>query len=122
MRTLITIVLFQLSVAQLSAQTITTIAGTGKPENNGNEGAATSINIGDPFGVEFASDGSLYICEVRNHRVWRMSPKGELTAVAGNGTKGYSGNSGAAIQAHLNEPYEVRIDPAGNILYVEMQN
>src|SRR5256885_1456412 len=59
-----------------SAQTITTIAGTGKAENNGNEGAATSINIGDPFGVEFASDGSLYICEVRNHRVWRMSPKG----------------------------------------------
>src|SRR5262245_25460925 len=109
-------------ISSLSAQTIETIAGTGMPENNGKEGAATLINIGDPFGVEFASDGSLYICEVRNHRVWRMHGKGQLTCVAGNGTKGYAGDGGPATAAQLNEPYEVRFDTSGNMLFVEMQN
>src|SRR5581483_5396103 len=122
MRSLIAAGLIFLSFCEVSAQTITTIAGTGKPENNGSEGLATTVNIGDPFGVEFASDGSLYICEVRNHRLWRMHSKGELTLVAGNATKGYSGDGGPATRAQLNEPYEVRLDSAGNILFVEMQN
>jgi hypothetical protein len=121
MRFLTTTLLFLLPVVA-SAQTIQTIAGTGKPENNGAQSSATSTNIGDPFGVEFAADGSLYICEVRNHRLWKMSGKGELTLVAGNGTKGYSGDGGSATKAQLNEPYEVRFDSAGNILFVEMQN
>jgi hypothetical protein len=122
MRMLISITLLVFSAQYVSAQTITTIAGTGRPENNASDGLSTAVNIGDPFGVEFASDGSLYICEVRNHRLWRMHGKGELTVIAGNGTKGYSGDGGPATKAQLNEPYEVRIDSAGNILFVEMQN
>jgi len=105
------------------AATIDTIAGTGKPENNGDRGPALKINVGDPFGVEIGPDGALYICEVRNHRVWRLDLKsGELTTVAGNGTKGYAGDGGPAVKAQLNEPYEVRFDRAGNLLFVEMQN
>jgi len=121
MRFFTTILLLLLPVVA-SAQTIQTIAGTGKPEDSGAKGSATSTNIGDPFGVELASDGSLYICEVRNHRLWKMNAKGDISLVAGNGTKGYSGDGGSATQAQLNEPYEVRFDSAGNILFVEMQN
>jgi streptogramin lyase len=109
--------------SSLLAQSIETIAGTGKPENNGDRGPATQINLGDPFGVEIGPDGALYICEVRNHRVRRLDLKSnELTTVAGNGTKGYSGDGGPATAAQLNEPYEVRFDRAGNMLFVEMQN
>jgi streptogramin lyase len=105
------------------AATIETVAGTGKPENNGSQGQALQTNVGDPFGVEIGPDGALYICEVRNHRVLRLDLKsGELTTVAGNGTKGYSGDGGPATKAQLNEPYEVRFDRAGNMLFVEMQN
>lgn len=107
----------------LSAQTMATIAGTGKPEDSGDSGTALTKNIGDPFGVEIGPDGALYICEVRNHRVWRLDLKShELKVVAGNGTKGYSGDGGPATKAQLNEPYEVRFDKAGNMLFVEMQN
>ncbi len=117
------LLLLALLTSPLAAQTIDTIAGTGKPENNGDRGLGRSINIGDPFGVEIGPDGALYICEVRNHRVWRLDLKsGEVKVVAGNGTKGYSGDGGPATQAQLNEPYEVRFDRAGNMLFVEMQN
>src|SRR5262249_2661969 len=111
------------SIPLLSAPTIETIAGTGKPENSGERGAALLINIGDPFGVEIGPDGALYICEVRNHRVWRLDLTSHLlTVVAGNGAKGYAGDGGPATKAQLNEPYEVRFDSAGNMLFVEMQN
>jgi len=109
-------------LSPLFAQTITTIAGTGKPENNGIQADPRATNIGDTFGVELHLNG-VYICEVRNHRVWLRHYKDhELEVVAGNGTKGYSGDGGQATKAQLNEPYEVRIDSAGNILFVEMQN
>lgn len=112
-----------LLMSPVSAATIDTIAGTGKPEDNGGKGPALNTNVGDPFGVEIGPDGALYICEVRNHRVLRLDLKGgELTTVAGNGTKGYSGDGGPATKAQLNEPYEVRFDKAGNLLFVEMQN
>jgi len=105
------------------AQTIETIAGTGKPENNGSDGAALKTNIGEPFGVEIGPDGGLYICEVRNHRVWRLDLKsGQAKVVAGSGKAGYAGDGGKAMEALLNEPYEVRFDKAGNMLFVEMKN
>lgn len=103
--------------------TITTVAGAGSPENNGGAGDATKINIGDPFGVEFGPDGALYICEVRQHRVRRWDPQTrKITTVAGSGEQGYSGDGGPATKARLNEPYEVRFDHHGNMLFVEMQN
>ena len=102
---------------------ITTIAGTGQPANHGNAGKGTEVNIGDPFGVEIGPDGALYICEVRNHRVWRLDlTSGDTKVVAGTGKLGYSGDGGPATEALLNEPYEVRFDRAGNMLFVEMKN
>jgi len=99
------------------------VAGTGAPDNNGDAGPARSVNIGDPFGVAVGPDGALYITEVRNHRVRRLDVKsGELTTVAGSGEKGYSGDGGPAVDARMNEPYEVRFDGEGNMLIVEMQN
>jgi hypothetical protein len=105
-----------------SGQTITTIAGTGESTNNGDRGRALKINIGDPFGVEYSSAGELHICEVRNHRVWLLDGQGDVHVIAGSGKKGYSGDGGPATAAELNEPYEVRFDSAGNVLFVEMQN
>jgi streptogramin lyase len=110
-------------LSPLVGQTIDTIAGTGQPENNGDAGQATKTNIEQPFGVEVGPDGALYICEIGHHRVRRLDLKsGELTTAAGNGTKGYSGDGGSATKAQLNEPYEVRFDSNGNMLFVEMQN
>jgi DNA-binding beta-propeller fold protein YncE len=109
--------------AVASAAQIETIAGTGQTSDGGSGGAALKTNIGNPFGVEVGPDGALYITEVTNHRVRRLDFKTrQLTTVAGNGQKGYSGDGGPATEASLNEPYEVRFDGQGNMYFVEMQN
>jgi streptogramin lyase len=102
---------------------ISTVAGTGQPEDGGAAGPALKTNIGEPFGVQFGPDGKLYITEVRNHRVRRLDlGSGKLDTVAGTGKKGYSGDAEAATKAELNEPYETRFDSAGDMYFVEMQN
>jgi DNA-binding beta-propeller fold protein YncE len=112
-----------LAITTSLAADIATVAGTGKPEKSGDAGLGTKFNVGDPFGVEVGPDGSLYITEVRNHRVLRLDlSTGQISTFAGSGQKGYSGDGGPATKAELNEPYEVRFDSAGNMLFVEMQN
>jgi DNA-binding beta-propeller fold protein YncE len=110
-------------IAAASRPVIEVVAGTGVAENNGDEGPADSTNIGSPFGVEIGPDGALYITEVHNHRVRRLDLiTRKLATVAGCGRRGYSGDGGLAVDAELNEPYEVRFDRDGNMYFVEMMN
>ena len=91
---------------------IDTVAGNGNP-----------AIVGQPFGVQFGPDDRLYICEVGNHRILRLDmASGKLTTTAGTGEAGYSGDGGPAMNARLNEPYEVRFDQRGNMYFVEMRN
>ncbi|MBW3596783.1 MAG: hypothetical protein KY475_05845 [Planctomycetes bacterium] len=123
-RAVVAAVTVYLATAAIAAPPqIDTIAGTGRPESNGDSGPALEVNVGDPFGVEIGPGGDLYVTEVRNHRVWRIDRESrKAQVVAGNGEKGYSGDGGQATDARLNEPYEVRFDDAGNMYFVEMQN
>jgi streptogramin lyase len=107
-----------------TALLIETVAGSGKPGDiPAGGGAALDTSVDQPFGVEVGPDAALYITSVGQHRVLRLDPASRrLTSVAGNGTKGYSGDGGPAAKAQLNEPYEVRFDLAGNMYFVEMQN
>src|SRR4051794_33839063 len=96
----LTFVLIAFGTALAGEPRISTIAGTGKSENNGATGRGLVTNIGQPFGVEIGPDGDLFITEVGNHRVWRLDLKtGQLKTVAGNGTKGYAGDGGPALEA-----------------------
>jgi DNA-binding beta-propeller fold protein YncE len=86
-------------------------------------GDGTPGTVGQPFGVELGPDGGLYICEVENHRIRRYDLETRaLTTVAGTGRAGYSGDGGPALEADMNEPYEIRFDDAGNLFVVEMKN
>ena len=108
---------------QSRAGRVVTIAGNGKDIPASPDGIGIRTSLSQPFGVSTGPDGALYICEVGSHVIRRLDlTTGELTTVAGCGRKGYSGDGGPAKQAELNEPYEVRFDRDGNMLFVEMQN
>ncbi|REK11141.1 MAG: hypothetical protein DWQ37_14485 [Planctomycetota bacterium] len=122
--TLSIVFLPQLTVRAASSEfVVETVAGNGQPGDT-TEGKARATSVDQPFGVECGPDGGLYITSVGSHRVLRLDRKtGELTSVAGSGAKGYSGDGGQAIEALLNEPYEVRFDSTGHYMYfVEMKN
>lgn len=114
-----TVVLLQVSAI---AAEIHTVAGTGVKGFSGDGDNAAQAQINNPFGIVRGPDKALYICDTDNHRVRRMAPDGTITTVAGKGSRGYSGDGGSALEAELNEPYEIRFDAAGNMVFVERLN
>jgi len=127
MKTLIALLLAFLSLlsSARSAEkgwTTATLAGNGAAGYTGDNGPALRAQLANPYGVVRGPDGALYVCEVDNHLIRRIAPDGVMSTVAGTGQRGYSGDGGPALYATLNEPYEVRFDKAGNMLWVEMKN
>ena len=111
------------AVLGLQAAEISTIAGTGAAGYSGDGGPGTKAEVANVYGLEIGPDGALYFCEIDNHIIRRLDlSKGTVSTVVGDGTKGYSGDGGLALNASLNEPYEIRFGHAGNMFFVEMRN
>lgn len=112
-----------LAVLSSPAAEISTIAGTGTAGYSGDGGPGAKAKVANVYGLEIGPDGALYFCEIDNHIIRRLDLRnGTISTVAGNGTKGYSGDGGPALKASLNEPYEIRFDRTGNMFFVEMRN
>ena len=75
-----------------------------------------------PYGISRGPGKALYICDCDAQLVRKLSSDGKVSIIAGNGTRGYSGDGGPATSAQLSDPYEVRFDHAGDIYFVEMKN
>jgi len=99
-----------------------TLTGNGAAGYTGDRGPAAQAQLANPYGVVRGPDGALYVCEVDNHVIRRIAPDGIITTVAGTGKRGYSGDGGPPLQATVNEPYEIRFDKTGKLLWVEMKN
>ena len=99
--------------AGAALQTVTTVVGTGVP-------GLSDSQVNNPYGIIFGPDGALYFCDLDNQRIRRIDPATKaVTIVAGNGTRGYSGDGGPALQASLNMPHEIQFDAAGNLYIAE---
>jgi streptogramin lyase len=105
-----------------SEPTVVTVAGTGTKGFSGDGGPASAAQLNNPYAVARGPDGALYICDVDNHRIRRITPDGKIGTYAGSATRGYSGDGGPATSAALNMPYEMAWDKAGNLFFVEMGN
>jgi uncharacterized protein (TIGR03437 family) len=102
--------------------TISTVAGTGTAGFTGDGGPAINARLNGPFGVAVDAAGDLYIADTGNGVVRRVSPDGTIWTVAGTGAQGYSGDGGAALNARMNGPEAVAIDPAGNLYIADTFN
>jgi len=110
-------------VRKITAATgdIATIAGTGTAGYSGDGNAATSAKLQYPGGLAVDKNGNLYIADSGNCRVRMVTTAGTISTVAGNGTCGNTGDSGAATSAEINYPIAVAVD--GNLnLYIAQGN
>src|SRR5947199_9475330 len=69
------------------AGVVATVAGTGAPGFAGDGGPASAAQLNLPYGVAVDLAGYMYIADLGNQRVRRVSPDGTIATVAGNGRK-----------------------------------
>lgn len=103
---------------------ITTIAGQngvwGVP---GDDGPATDAYI-LPRALDLGPDGSLYALDAEN-RIRKITPDGIIHTVAGNGTRGFSGDGGPAELAQLSIDYAnagIHVEPDDSIYFTDSVN
>ena len=88
---------------------ISTVAGGAAPPPS----AALAASIGDPTRIAADTSGNIYFSSL--HSVFKVTPSGAMSRVAGNGRPGNSGDGGPATAAQLNFPMGLAFDAAGNL-------
>jgi len=106
-----------------STGVITTFAGTGAIGYSGDSGLAISATFNYPIAVFADSFGNVFISDQYNAAVRKVTAStGIITTFAGNGTSGYSGDSGLAINAEFDQPSDIYIDKQNNIFVADYGN
>jgi sugar lactone lactonase YvrE len=75
----------------------------------------------DWFDVTVAPDGNLYLTEASFGRIWKLTPQGGLTVVAGS-FAGFEGDGGPATSAKLDGPNNAVVGRDGSIYIADRNN
>ena len=99
---------------------ITTIAGTGTAGFSGDGGPAASAQLNRPVSVAVDTNGNVYISDLNNLRIRRVTPDGIISTYAGNG--GYGPTEGSNPTATSLHNQGIAVDRAGNLYIADGAN
>ncbi len=91
---------------------IRTVAGTGRAEFSGDGGPATEASLHTPYGVAVDSLGNVYVADIFNLAIRKITPDGIISTVAGGGFD--SGDGIPATSAAL-LPTGVTVSASGDL-------
>jgi sugar lactone lactonase YvrE len=98
---------------------VTTLAGTGRKGDGGDDGPATQAELNGPHSLAVARNGDVLVADTWNNRVRTIDTRtGRITNVAGTGRKGFSGDGGPATRADFGGIYCIALDEAGPALFL----
>jgi sugar lactone lactonase YvrE len=96
----------------------TLIAGKVVPQQ-GRTKRDTSV-LSHPFGIAVDKSGNIYVGDVGNNKIRKITPAGKMVTFAGTGLRGAA--NGAANKASFYNPYGVAADNKGNLFVADYQN
>ena len=98
--------------------TVTTLAGLAGASGAA-DGAGAAARFSQPSGIALGPDGDLYVSEIENHLIRRVTTAGVVTTYAGS-TGGYA--DGSALGARFNSPRAVAVAANGDVLVADYSN
>ena len=100
------------------AGTVTTLAGNGAAGDLDGTGAAARFR--NPIGLAVDGAGNVYVADMQNNKIRKISPSGVVSTLAGNGSSGLVNGLGSA--ARFDFPLGVALDAIGNLYVADYQN
>ncbi|HQR44650.1 MAG TPA: NHL repeat-containing protein [Thermoanaerobaculia bacterium] len=97
---------------------VTTFAGSGLPD--GVDGVGTAASFYWPSGVALDGAGNLYVADLGNSKIRKITPAGLVTTYAGSGQPGSADGTGMA--ASFTSPSGVAADTAGSLYVTDFDN
>jgi RHS repeat-associated protein len=104
---------------------ITTYAGTGNewtPGFSGDGGPAAQAMFSRPAGLAIGPGGELYVADRVNNVIRRIDHRGIIERVAGNLSRGASGDGGPALAAELAHPSGIAVAADGTLFVADRDN
>ena len=105
----------------LNTGVISTTAGTGDFNSNGDGGLALEAALKAPYDLVVDSDGNIFIAELA--RVRRIDASTNIiSTIVGDGNQGFSGDNGPAIQALIGGDVHLALDNENNLFLGDREN
>ena len=102
---------------------IRTVAGSGKPGNSGDGGAALDASFNGPKHLCIDREDNVLIADTENHMILKYLPReAKIVRIAGTGKKGTAGLGGSPLQAELNQPHGVYVRDDGVVYIADSTN
>ncbi|WP_082994891.1 NHL domain-containing protein [Aquimarina megaterium] len=95
---------------------VSTIAGSTQGYT---DGAGTVAQFNNPTGITVDADGNLYVVDIQNHKIRKITAQGVVSTLAGN-TRGNADGTGSMAQ--FNFPTGIAIDTEGNLYVADTWN
>ena len=112
------LILASLISAQLHAQVVSTLAGSGSSGSTNATGTSASFN--KPQVVVVDANGNVYVSEYSGNKIRKITPEGVVTTFAGSSSSGTSNGTGTA--ARFSRPNGLAIDASRNIYVADEWN
>ena len=99
---------------------VSTLAGlAGHPGSQ--DGTGDAARFRNPWGVAVDSRGNVFVADMSNNAIRKITPVGEVTTLAGQaGLSGYANGFGS--NARFNSPFAVAVDNADNVYVSDSAN
>ncbi len=99
---------------------VSTLAGSGRPGAEDNRiGSKASFN--GPSGIAVDKYGDVFVADVFNHRIRKISPSGAVSTYAGNGQAAFADHING-LKASFHFPVDLAVDEMGNVFVADEGN
>ncbi|MCR9198721.1 MAG: hypothetical protein NXI04_08765 [Planctomycetaceae bacterium] len=75
-----------------------------------------------PFGIDFTTEGRMFIVELEGGRIHRRDPTGDLLWVSGDGSRSWKGDDGPLGDATFNGMHNCAVTPNGDVYIADTWN
>ena len=101
-----------------SGGVVTTLAGSGYSGSTNGTGTAASFD--NPYGVAVDSSCNVYVADLNNNLIRKITSAGVVTTLAGSGSSGSTNGMGTAASFYY--PSGVAVDSSGNVYVADTSN